>query len=400
MFTNDKYAGRIKSLQDEALAHTATARAIADAAKGRTMTAAEKADHDAALAKAKTNLETMRTLKADAQVYADAKALSDAVGSPTNDDGTARPGRAKGRVGLSGKDGRALAARMSEAMVPNGQKSLMPSGQAHASNALLPEVVELGHATNTLLDVLLAIEAPGPTFSQLVQRTRENNAAPVAEGEVKPTTVLGLEELPLKLEVIAHLSEPVPHYWFKDNVNLELFVQDELVRGLRDALEDQVLTGDGTSPDLHGILTTSGIQAQAFTTDVAATVRKAITKLEVAGHEDNHLIVLRPEDWEAAETARAKGSGQLEAVATVTDRAVRSLWGVPVVVSNALPIGTGLVLDREAVTIYTDGVVDVRWSETGDDFERNLVRARVESRYASAVTKPLGVVTVTTAATP
>lgn len=197
------------------------------------------------------------------------------------------------------------------------------------------------------------------------------------------------------------MSEPTPRYWFEDNDALQVFVQDEMIRGLRDALEGQVLTGDGTRPNLQGVLTTSGVQVQSFTTDVARSVRSAITKLETAGHEDNHVIVLRPEDWEAAETARAEGSGQLKAVANVTQRAQRTLWGVPVVVSNALPAGTGLVIDREAVVVYSDAVVDVRWSETvADDFQKNLVRARVESRYAALVTKPLGVVRVATVATP
>ncbi|MDV2476002.1 phage major capsid protein [Rhodococcus zopfii] len=160
-------------------------------------------------------------------------------------------------------------------------------------------------------------------------------------GETKPTSVFGLEEIEVNLEVLAHMSEPTPRYWFDDNDALQVFVEDEMVRGLRDSLEAQVLTGDGERPNLQGILTMSGIQVQAFTTDVARPVRAAITKLETAGHEDNHVIVLSPADWEAAETVRAEGSGQLEAVANVTQRAQRTLWGVPVVVSTALPGGDG-----------------------------------------------------------
>lgn len=400
---------KIKGLQDEALKFTAKARAIAEKAQaeGRDFTAQEKADYDAAMFQAKSHLDQLKTLKSDEKIMADAKALAARLGSPVDEKGNPVGGftgggltRTKGRVGLAGKAGRELAVRLAEGMV-DGQKALLPSGTAHAGVPLLPEIVELGHPSNTLLDALVALPAPGPTFKALVQRQRDNNAAPVAEGETKPTSVFGLEEIEVNLEVLAHMSEPTPRYWFDDNDALQVFVQDEMVRGLRDALEAQVLTGDGERPNLQGILTMSGIQVQAFTTDVARSVRAAITKLEAAGHEDNHVIVLSPADWEAAETARAEGSGQLEAVANVTQRAQRTLWGVPVVVSTALPGGTGLVLDREAVVVYTDDVVDVRWSETvADDFQKNLVRARVESRYAAVVSKPLGVVKVATAATP
>ena len=400
---------RIKSLQDEALKYTTQARAIAEKAQGerRDFTTQEKTEYDAAMAKAKSYLGQIKTLKSDENILAQAKALAAQIGPPVDEKGNRLDGfsgggaiKAKGRVGLSGKAGKELASRIADRMV-DGQKALLPAGTAHAGVPLLPEIVELGHPSNTLLDALVALPAPGPTFKALVQRQRDNNAAPVAEGQTKPTSVFGLEEVEVNLEVLAHMSEPTPRYWFEDNDALQVFVQDEMVRGLRDALEGQVLTGDGTRPNLQGVLTTSGVQVQSFTTDVARSVRSAITKLEAAGHEDNHVIVLRPEDWEAAETARAEGSGQLEAVANVTQRAQRTLWGVPVVVSNALPAGTGLVIDREAVVVYSDNVVDVRWSETvADDFQKNLVRARVESRYAALVTKPLGVVRVATVATP
>ncbi len=400
---------KIKALQNEALTFTAKARALTEKAQGerRDFTAAERSEYDAAMAKAKSYLEQIKTLKSDEKVLADAKALAAQIGDPVDEKGNRLDGfsgggatKAKGRVGLSGKAGKELASRIAAGMV-DGQKALLPAGTAHAGVPLLPEIVELGHPSNTLLDALVALPAPGPTFKALVQRQRDNNAAPVAEGELKPTSVFGLEEVEVNLEVLAHMSEPTPRYWFEDNDALQVFVQDEMVRGLRDALEGQVLTGDGERPNLQGVLTTSGVQVQSFTTDVARSVRSAITKLETAGHEDNHVIVLRPEDWEAAETARAEGSGQLEAVANVTQRAQRTLWGVPVVVSNALPAGTGLVIDREAVVVYSDNVVDVRWSETvADDFQKNLVRARVESRYAAVVSKPLGVVRVATVATP
>lgn len=392
---------RMADLRAKALEHTAAARRILDNAKaaGRDdLTASEKATYDEALAGAKRNADALRQMQSDDEITAKATRLAASLADPTNL--PSGGGVVKGRIALSGKAGRELSRDLAKSMVPDGAKELAPTGTAVTSSMLLPEIEELGHPSNRLLEILPATVPVSSTFEVLVQRVRENNAAPVAEGELKPTSVLGLEQIEGKLEVIAHLSEPVPHYWLSDNPSLNSFVGNELIRGLYDAVEAQVLTGDGVNPNLHGILTTSGIQVQAFTTDVARSVRGAITKLETAGHEDNHVIVLRPEDWEAAETARAQGSGVLEAVANVTERAVRSLWGVPVVVSTALPVGTGLVLDRTEVTMYWDGNLAVRWSEVGEDFQRNHIRARVESRFEVVVANPLGVVKVATAATP
>ena len=59
------------------------------------------------------------------------------------------------------------------------------------------------------------------------------------------------------------------------------WVGTEMELGLAAALEDQVLNGSGFGENLTGIGNVSGAQAQAFTTDLFVTARKAITKLEV-----------------------------------------------------------------------------------------------------------------------
>ncbi len=97
------------------------------------------------------------------------------------------------------------------------------------------------------------------------------------------------------------------------------------------------------------------------------------------------MIVLRPEDWEAAETARAEGSGQLEAVANVTQRAQRTLWGVPVVVSNALPRGrawssTGRPSSSTPTTWWTSGGVR-RSRTTSRRTSSGPVSSRVTPRW-------------------
>lgn len=75
------------------------------------------------------------------------------------------------------------------------------------------------------------------------------------------------------------------------------------------------------------------------------------------------------------------------------DSASRRLWGVPVTVSTAVPAGTGYLLSNSAVQLATDGQIETEQSEaTGDDFARNAVRLRCETRVDLAVLRPLGVV--------
>ena len=94
-------------------------------------------------------------------------------------------------------------------------------------------------------------------YAYLRQSVRTNNAAIVAEGAAKPTSVYSVVRVENSLQVIAHLSEGIPRYWLLDNQALEQFVESELQYGLGLAVEPRVLT------DINA---TWGIQSQTYRT--------------------------------------------------------------------------------------------------------------------------------------
>jgi HK97 family phage major capsid protein len=214
----------------------------------------------------------------------------------------------------------------------------------------------------------------------------------VAVGDLKPTSRFGLTQIDGKLQVIAHVSDPTPEYWLLDNRSLEGFVDLELQYGLETAVEEQVLTGDGTGVNLTGITNVSGVANQAFDTDATTTVRRGITKLEVQGHQPGGII-LHPLDWEAIELSRrADGTPDLGSSIPV-DRAAQRLWSLRIAVSNAAPVGTGVLFDLGALAVTGDGSVRTQWSSgVADDFSRNQVRARCEGRFGLDVYRPSGIV--------
>lgn len=204
------------------------------------------------------------------------------------------------------------------------------------------------------------------------------------EGSVKPTSPLGVELVDNLLSTIAHLSELVPRYWLLGNVALQRFVGDELQYGLALAIEEMVIA------DING---TSGIQTQAFSTSALMTIRKSLTKLEVAGLVDG-AIVLHPTAWEGVELALAS-TNAVEHMALPYDPASKRLYGVPVVVTISEAPLVAHVLANDAVVLDTDTFgIDVRWSEnsTADSFSRNEIHARCEGRFATSVYRPMGVV--------
>jgi len=229
------------------------------------------------------------------------------------------------------------------------------------------------------------------------QTSRVNNAAPVAAGALKPTSTYGLVSVEGRLHVIAHVSEPIDKYQLQDGPSLGQFVQEEMVAGLHQALETQIVSGDGLGENLTGLANTSGIQTQAYTTSPVLTARAAVTKVQVLSFEP-YYFALNPTNWEAIETATlSAGQYVLNAEGARSglpvDSAARRLWGVPVTVSTAVPAGTGYLLSNGVAQLATDGRIETEQSNAhADDFSHNNVRLRVESRFDLLVTRPLGVV--------
>jgi len=317
-------------------------------------------------------------------------------------DGTTQPAPAQ-TMPLYGDALKSAASPVVSAMrggATSGTKALAPSGTTLTDIPLTGPYAMPGPAPS--LFAVLTAEPDESTFSYLRQTTRTNNAAPVASGALKPTSVYGLTPVEDRLRVIAHVSEPIDRFWLDDSASLRQFVTSELLAGLADAVEGQILSGDGLGENLTGLLNTSGIQVQAFTADPVHTARAALTKAQTVGPvgTGEMYFVLNPADWEAVETYSASTgefllqSGQRQIPVSLADRL---LWGQRVVLSNRMTAGTGLLVQRDAVTLKRDRAgIRVDWSEAvGDDFSKNVLRARCEGRFGLAVTAPLGVVKLT-----
>lgn len=322
--------------------------------------------------------------------------------------------RVGGHLGMTGTKARSLAQSIACEMrgegaafghnpsnmkvgVDGGIKSLASSGVVTVGVPLVSSPVEQGKPAQSLLDVLQHVVRPS-VYKINQQTTRTNNAAVVAPGELKPTSIYGIEDVQKKLETVVHVSEPIDTYMLANGVDLTRFIEQEMLYGLRVKLEDLVLNGLGVDDEFTGILKTDGIQVQEFDTDILVSTRSAKTKSTTAGYIPG-VYVINPLDWQALELQR-NVSGQFDMGTGPVDPAAQRLWGIPVVVSNTVPVKTAVLLDTAQITIDTDGFgVQTKWSEaTGDDFMRNQIRARIEGQYGVSLYHPQSAVKIATAA--
>lgn len=394
---------RIEMWRAKAVAEAQAARTITEKAMaaGRdALTANEQTTYDTHMAKARDALDSLKSVKADESILTQARALADEIGEPVDSADSRTGGRRKAARGLWAKS---TAERMAKAMTAevDGQKALV-SGSIGVPSPIETGIVTMSEPPRSLLDLIPTkglgggFDA-GNTFTFLRQTVRTNNAAPVADGELKPTSVYTIEEVEDRVHVLAHLSEPVPERYFSDHSNLEDFLRDEMEAGLYRALEAQVLGGDGTGENLTGLLNTSGLIIQPFATDALTSVRKAMTSLEVFGITPSALV-LNPVDAEALDLLRDSGATGKYLLGDPAGDGVEKLWKVPRVRSNAVAAGTAILGDWNQAQVVVREDATLALDRSGENFTRNLVVMRLEGRFGFAVKRPNAFVEIDLAA--
>ncbi len=143
---------------------------------------------------------------------------------------------------------------------------------------------------------------------------------------------------------MAHLSQPVPERLFADHADLLDFLGSEMEAGLRRAVADQVINGDGTGEEMTGLLATSGTLTQAWSSDLLTTLRKAVTTMAINGEVPN-AWALNPADVEVLDLlqdneARMYWAGPQQQLSNSNP-----VWSLPIVQSLAVPEGVAVLGD-------------------------------------------------------
>lgn len=384
-----------KSIMAEALK---TARGIVDTAdrEGRDLTAAENEKAGEALKTfkgAKRAAESEELKSAFADIGLD---LGLDPGRPraakSNHDGEAAGFRAKAGEAWSRKAADIFQKVMS---TPDGAKALT-SGSIDVPS-VIAETVEITGRPTSILDLVPKRkntgQGLGDAFSYLRQTARTNNAGPVADNATKPTSVYTFGDIEDRFRVYAHLSEKFPKRYLDDYNGLISILQSQMGAGLMEALEEDIIAGVVQPQDgFTGVLNTSGIQSQAWSTDLLTTMSNAKYKL-ITSHQNPNAWALNPTDIQRLELLREDGAtGPFMFRNGIAD--IEKFIGAPIVPSTAMSAGVGLLGDwtQTALVIREDDHLDVDTS--GDKFEKNQVQFRLEGRYGFIVERPLSFVTV------
>lgn len=423
---------KLNQLKDDLERALTAARDIAEKAETeeRDFTAEERA----ALTKAMDDVKALRAkfdeAKADDEMRSAIKALGDDIGLiepiEKGDSTPAGKGSTIGEQFVTSPEFKALlgqfpGGRISEkARVQSAPvefksffKALITGTSDTSAGALVQSDFRGILDTGTLMRPLTIrdLVTNGSTESDTIEYVRinsfTNNAAPVAEATtaagadvngdgtalelpagsgIKPESSLGLLKVTETVKTIAHWI-PATKRSLSDASQIRTIIDNFLRYGLEEELEDQMISGNGTGENFTGLSNVSGVQTQAWDTDLLTTTRKARTKVRTVGRTNPTAYVMNPADWETIDLLQDNEAryffGGPQRLGQPT------LWGLPVVESEAVPAGTGYVGDWRMAVLWDREQASITVSDSHSDFfVRNLVAILAELRAAFGVLRP------------
>ncbi|QUS40583.1 phage major capsid protein [Tardiphaga alba] len=358
-------------------------KALAEAAKGVTMSSEQKDKADEVLTKMNTLNEQLSTLeqkvlegtKGDIEVP---KSMGEMfVGDDKVKQFLAHP-NPRGRVDFQTKA--TLTSLTTDAAGSVGDA---------IQNTRLPGILPLPQRRMTVRDLLSQGQMDGNTLEYVKETGFVNNAGMVAEGTTKPSSDIKLDLVSTSAKVIAHWMK-ASRQVMSDIPQLQSIINNRLLYGLAYKEEGQLLNGDGTGQNLLGIIP----QATAYSAPIAiadlnmfdvlrlAMLQAALAEYPATGH------VLHPIDWAGMETLKDTTGRYI--IGNPQGATTPTMWGLPVVATQAITVRKFLtgafklgaqVFDRWAARVEIA-------TENEDDFIKNLITVLAEERLALAVYRP------------
>ncbi len=197
----------------------------------------------------------------------------------------------------------------------------------------MPRVVDLYPKTTTRMSTVLWME----------ETTYTNNAAEVAEAGSYPEAALTVTEQSSEVRKISVLL-PVTDEVFEDEERARDYVNNRLRNMLFQRLDQQLLVGNGTAPNLRGVNNLAGINTQAKGTDPTPdAIYKGIVLIRTNGFTEPNAVVMHPNDFQDLRLLRTADGVYIWG--SPSERGNPTIWGLPIISTTYQTEGTAVAGD-------------------------------------------------------
>lgn len=278
-------------------------------------------------------------------------------------------------------------------------KNTVTTADAQPVAARQPGVLQLVPRRRLLVEQFFnSVPTQDTSFSYARENVFTNNAAEVAEGAAKPESSITFDNVTMGISTVAHWIK-ITEQLMADAPALVAYIDQAMRYGVDLRVENQLIAGNGVSPNIKGMLTAGNYTAHGYaaaaiaarTTNPNATdlITLVIADMEAAGFNPD-LIGLNPADVANLELLKdANGQYVFGGPQRTGPLVIR---GRQVVATPAVAVDTFFVGDMAAYgTLYNRQAMAVEIDRMEDDFKKNLRTLRVERRLGLAAERPAAV---------
>jgi HK97 family phage major capsid protein len=253
---------------------------------------------------------------------------------------------------------------------------------------VLPGIRTLPNRKVHMRQILPLGTMSGSSLTYMRETGGEGDLAPWAVGDgtvAKPQFDRDFEEVTVDAEYIAGWLR-ISRKMLDDMAALRSYLQMRLMEMYLKVEDAQILNGNGTSPQLDGILSVA-VPATVTTGANIERLVRAIAQLETSDYTATG-IVLHPAAYYDIALNKATGSGEYDLPGIVViQNGQLYVAGIPVWKTTAIDVDTYIVGDWElGAQLFIREQPEVRFfEEDANNVTLNLITVRIEGRVALAI---------------
>jgi HK97 family phage major capsid protein len=240
-----------------------------------------------------------------------------------------------------------------------------------------------------------------PVTTNAVNSLRENSwlnsAAEVSEGAAKNESDITFAPYDVPVRTIAHWLK-ISNQLLADAPAVVAYIETRLRDGLEQRIENQLLNGNASSPNLSGLTRVGNHTAYTPTSD--DTLVDAINRIKYTMWATGNMpdtVIVNPATWGAMERLREFPVGSNGATGSY-------LYGAPGTNAGMNPFGLNVILSTylnaskiivgrfsDSAVLYERSGTVVEMGYQNADFTNNLITIRAEQRLGLGVDRPAGI---------
>lgn len=223
-----------------------------------------------------------------------------------------------------------------------------------------------------------------------IQQTLKADGAFVAEGDAKTEYELKYQEVSKQVKKVASLVK-VSKEMLSDLPFMQSEVNGDLMLGVENAIENQLLNGTGLTVNLEGILASATTFAAGtfantvINANLADVIRVAVAQIQGANFYPTH-VVLNPADVAKLQLTKTTQGEYTYPIFYMDPRTLEvKIAELSIVSTNYMTAGNFLVGDMSRDYLKFREAMNIQIGYVNDDFQRNLVSILCEARLVNYI---------------